>query len=411
MMKLMQKEFKEETPTPTELEKQEENLKVTSIPQRQTGNVLTHGLNLLAQMGLGEALLRGSTNLFSAIAIILVLWLAQAYFQQTPYPLTENTAQASGPTPSVDVNLNAIPALDNPAITGIARSAQLHTNIPSRPRNEISMYTVQAGDTVSGIAEKFGLLPETIFAANYAILQDDPHSLVEGQELQILPVDGVYWQWLGGISFGAWADYFQVKPEDIINYPANNIDASNISDPANADIKPGVWLVIPGAKYSFHQPGSIPLGITRTDPASAQVGGSGACGAISGGAVGTGSFIFPTGRHNLSGFDYTPKTNHLGIDLAGDLGDPIYASDGGVIVYAGANSYGYGNMVMVDHGTGFQTLYAHMSLISVSCGESVNQGQYLGAVGSTGKSSGPHLHFEVRTSSTVINPWDVLPNP
>ncbi|MBL8077600.1 MAG: M23 family metallopeptidase [Anaerolineales bacterium] len=407
----MQKEFKEETPTPTELEKQEENLKVTSIPQRQTGNVLTHGLNLLAQMGLGEALLRGSTNLFSAIAIILVLWLAQAYFQQTPYPLTENTTQVSGPTPSVDVNLNAIPALDNPAITGIARSAQLHTNIPSRPRNEISMYTVQAGDTVSGIAEKFGLLPETIFAANYAILQDDPHSLVEGQELQILPVDGVYWQWLGGISFGAWADYFQVKPEDIINYPANNIDASNITDPANADIKPGVWLVIPGAKYSFHQPGSIPLGITRTDPASAQVGGSGACGAISGGAVGTGSFIFPTGRHNLSGFDYTPKTNHLGIDLAGDLGDPIYASDGGVIVYAGANSYGYGNMVMVDHGTGFQTLYAHMSLISVSCGESVNQGQYLGAVGSTGKSSGPHLHFEVRTSSTVINPWDVLPNP
>jgi murein DD-endopeptidase MepM/ murein hydrolase activator NlpD len=224
-------------------------------------------------------------------------------------------------------------------------------------------------------------------------------------------VDGVYWQWLGGISFGAWADYFQVKPEDIINYPANNIDASNITDPANADIKPGVWLVIPGAKYSFHQPGSIPLGITRTDPASAQVGGSGACGAIAGGAVGTGSFIFPTGRHNLSGFDYTPKTNHLGIDLAGDLGDPIYASDGGVIVYAGANSYGYGNMVMVDHGTGFQTLYAHMSLISVSCGESVNQGQYLGAVGSTGKSSGPHLHFEVRTSSTVINPWDVLPNP
>lgn len=406
----MQNEFKEETPTPTELEKQEEIAKASSTRQRQ-GNFINRGMNLLAQMGLGEAMLRGSTNLFSAVAIILVLWLAQTYFQQAPRPLTENTAQASGPTPSVDVNLNAIPSLDNPAITGISRSAQLHTNIPSRPRNEISTYIVQAGDTVSGIAEKYGLLPETIFAANYAILQDDPHGLVEGQELQILPVDGVYWQWLGGISFGAWADYFQVKPEDIINYPANNIDASTISDPANADIKPGVWLVIPGAKYSFHQPGSIPLGITRTDPASAQVGGSGACGAITGGAVGTGSFIFPTGRHTLSGFDYTPRTNHLGIDLAGDLGDPVYASDGGVIVYAGSNSYGYGNLVMVDHGTGFQTLYAHLSLISVSCGESVNQGQYLGAVGSTGKSSGPHLHFEVRTSSTVINPWDVLPNP
>jgi murein DD-endopeptidase MepM/ murein hydrolase activator NlpD len=410
MMKSMQNDFKEEVPTPIEPKKQDDNSKTSSKSQRRE-SVISRGLNLLAQMGLGEVMLRGSTNLFSALAILLVLWLAQAYFQQSPRPLTENTAQASGPTPSADVNLNAIPALDNPAITGISRSAQLHTNIPSRPRNEISMYTVQKGDTVSGIAEKFGLLPETIFAANYAILQDDPHSLIEGQELQILPVDGVYWQWLGGISFGAWADYFQVKPEDIINYPANNIDASTIPDPANADIKPGTWLVIPGAKYSYHQPGSIPLGVTRTDPASAQVGGSGACAPVTGGAVGTGVFIFPTGRHYLSGFDYTPKTNHLGIDLAGDLGDPVYATDGGVIVYAGSNSYGYGNMVMIDHGTGFQSLYAHLSLISVSCGESVNQGQYLGAVGSTGRSSGPHLHFEVRTSSTVINPWDVLPNP
>ncbi len=410
MMKPMQNEFKEEVPTPTELEKQEETSKASSSSQRQ-GSVITRGMNLLAQMGLGEAMLRSSTNLFSAIAIILVLWLAQTYFQQAPRHLTENTVQASGPTPSVDMNLNAIPALDNPAIVGISRGAQLHTNIPSRPRNKISTYTVQSGDTVSGIAKNFGLLPETIFAANYAILQDDPHSLIEGQELQILPVDGVYWQWLGGISFGAWAEYFQVQPEDIINYPANNIDAANITDPANADIKPGVWLVIPGAKYSYHQPGSIPLGLTRTDPASAQVGGSGACPPISGGAVGSGVFDFPTGRHNLSGFDYTPRTNHLGIDLAGDLGDPVYATDGGVVVYAGSNSYGYGTMIMIDHGTGFQSLYAHLSAIAVSCGESVNRGQYIGAVGSTGKSSGPHLHFEVRTSSTVINPWDVLPNP
>jgi murein DD-endopeptidase MepM/ murein hydrolase activator NlpD len=352
-------------------------------------------------------MLRGSTNLFSVLAIITVLWLAQRYFQQAPNRLTGNSAQAPDPAATAVIDLNTIPALENPAIIGISRSAQLHTNIPSRPRDEISMYTVQNGDTVSGIAENFGLMPETIFAANYAILQDDPHNLIAGQELQILPVDGVYWQWLGGISFGAWAEYFEVKPEDIINYPANDIDASTITDPANADIPPGVWLVIPGAKYSYHQPGSIPLGITRTDAASAQVGGSGACGAITGGAVGSGIFDFPTNRHDLSGFDYNPKTNHLGIDL----GDPIYASDGGVVVYAGANSYGYGNMIMIDHGTGFQTLYAHLSLISVSCGESLNRGQFIGSVGSTGKSSGPHLHFEVRTASTVVNPWDLLPSP
>jgi murein DD-endopeptidase MepM/ murein hydrolase activator NlpD len=409
MMKPMQNDFKEEASTPTELEQQE--IAKSSLAPKQKVGLMTRGLNLLAQMGLGEAMLRGSTNLFSVMAIVMVLWLAQRYFQQAPNRLTGNSAQASDPAATAVIDLNTIPALENPAIIGISRSAQLHTNIPSRPRDEISMYTVQNGDTVSGIAEKFGLLPETIFAANYAILQDDPHNLIAGQELQILPVDGVYWQWLGGISFGAWAEYFEVKPEDIINYPANNIDASKITDPANADIPPGVWLVIPGAKYSYHQPGSIPLGITRTDAASAQVGGSGACGAITGGAVGSGIFDFPTNRHDLSGFDYNPKTNHLGIDLAGDLGDPIYASDGGVVVYAGANSYGYGNMIMIDHGTGFQTLYAHLSLISVSCGESLNRGQFIGSVGSTGKSSGPHLHFEVRTSSTVVNPWDVLSNP
>jgi LysM repeat protein len=283
MMKPMQSEFKEDTPTPTELE-QQEIIKSSSAPKPR-GGLITRGLNLLAQMGLGEAMLRGSTNLFSVAAIILVLWLAQRYFQGAPNRFAENSTQASDSSENTVIDLNTIPAMDNPAVIGISRSAQLHTNVPSRPRDEISMYKVQSGDTVSGIAENFGLQPETIFAANYAILQDDPHNLIEGQELQILPVDGVYWQWLGGISFGAWAEYFEVKPEDIINYPANNIDSSKITDPANADIPPGVWLVIPGAKYSYHQPGSIPLGITRTDPASAQVGGSGACGAISGGGT------------------------------------------------------------------------------------------------------------------------------
>jgi murein DD-endopeptidase MepM/ murein hydrolase activator NlpD len=121
--------------------------------------------------------------------------------------------------------------------------------------------------------------------------------------------------------------------------------------------------------------------------------------------------VFPTARHYLSGFDYSTKTNHLGIDLAAELGDPIYAADGGVVVYAGANSYGYGNMIMIDHGTGFQSLYAHLSAIFVNCGDNVSQGQTIGAAGATGHASGPHLHFEVRTMTAVINPWNVLPAP
>src|SRR5258706_118409 len=140
---------------------------------------------------------------------------------------------------------------------------------------------------INGLADKFGLDPKTIFAANFALLQDDPHNLFAGQELQILPTDGVYWEWLGGISFGAWADYFQVKPEDIINYPANHLDARTVGDPANANIPVGTWLVIPGGEYEYHTPGAMPLGITRTDPASAQVAGSGSCPPFTGGAIGS----------------------------------------------------------------------------------------------------------------------------
>lgn len=365
----------------------------------------------LLQMGLGESLLRAATNIFSVIAILIVIWLAQIYFRQPEALARENGQAAQGPTPmAVAPPSSSGPLLDLSSF-GILRQADIHTNAPERARKDIITYTVQAGDTVSGIADKYGLQPKTIFAANYDLLQDDPHNLRPGQQLKILPVDGVYWQWLGGISFGQWAAYFKVKPEDIIKYPANHLDPNAVGDPQNANIKTGTYLIVPNGEYQYHTPGQVPLGITRSNPASAQVAGSGSCGPVNGGAVGTGTFIYPTDRHYLSGFDYSTKTNHLGIDLAADLGDNIYATDGGVVVYAGANSYGYGNMIMIDHGTGFQSLYAHLSQIFVSCGESVNQGQTIGAAGATGHATGPHLHFEIRTESTVINPWDVLPAP
>lgn len=361
-------------------------------------------------MGLGELVVRAATNFFSVAAIILVIWLAQSYFHQ---PVR---AQSTGGAVLTPTHVAAPPSagqsspIDLSSI-GIQRQADIHTNVPQRPREDIITYTVQSGDTVSDIANKFGLQPKTIFAANYAILEDDPESLRPNQQLKILPVDGVYWEWLGGIPFGQWAAYFKVKPEDIINYPANHLDAATVGDPQNANIKLNTFLIVPGGEYQYHTPGQLPLGITRTNPASAQVGGSGACAPVSGGAVGTGTFVYPTDRHYLSGYDYSPKTNHLAIDLAANLGDNIYAADGGVVVYAGSNSYGYGNMVMIDHGTGFQTLYAHLSAIFVQCGNNVTQGEVIGAAGATGHASGPHLHFEVRTATAVINPWDVLPPP
>ena len=360
-------------------------------------------------MGLGELVVRAATNFFSVAAIVVVIWLAQSYFHQ-PAPVLPG-AVSGGPTVQPPKPAAALSFPIDLSSFGIPRQADLHTNVPERPRQDITTYTVQKGDTVSDIADKYGLQPKTVFAANFALLQDDPENLRPGQQLKILPVDGVYWEWLGGIPFGQWAAYFKVKPEDIINYPANHLDPNAVGDPQNANIKTNTFLIVPGGEYQYHTPGALPLGITRSNPASAQVAGSGACPPITGGAIGTGTFVYPTDRHNLSGFDYSTKTNHLGIDLAAEMGDNIYAADGGVVVYAGANSYGYGNMIMIDHGTGFQTLYAHLSAIFVQCGFNVTQGQTIGSAGATGHASGAHLHFEVRTASAVINPHDVLPPP
>lgn len=402
----MQNNFNEDAPNPSDNDKK--NGQDAGSPLKQRG-LLSRGMNFLVDMGLGESLLRIGTNLFSIIAIVIVIALVQTYFRQINSPLAGNSNQPTGPVESESVAPVSASALENPVIDGIARSAQIHTNIPSRPRNEITTYTVQEGDTVFGIAEKFGLDPQTILWGNYEILLDDPHSLRPGQELNILPVDGVYWQWLGGLSFGAWAEFYGVTAADIIEYPGNNIDAKSIGDYENANIPVETWLIIPNGKRDFVS-WSAPLGVTRENPASARVLGAGACDPVSGGAVGYGYYVYPTNKHYLSGFDYSTKTNHLGLDFAGNEGEGVYAADAGVIVYAGWNDYGYGNMIMIDHGNGFQSLYAHLSALNVGCGQSVGQGEGIGAVGSTGRSSGPHLHFELMAGMKV-NPWDYLPPP
>lgn len=376
-------------------------------PIRQK-SVFRMWLSNLVKMGLGESLLKVGTNLFSVLAIVVVILLARSYYAQAQTNVAGENQPASQEG-SDGVNIESAPVADVVINDGISRSAQIRTNIPNRPRDDITTYVVQEGDTVFGIAEKFGLQPQTILWGNYSLLLDNPHFLNPGQELNILPVDGVYWEWLGGISFGSWAEFYGVTAADIIEYPANNIDSRSVGDYNNANIPAGTWLIIPGGQRDFVS-WSAPLGVTRENPASARVLGSGACDAVSGGAVGYGTFIYPSNNHTLSGFDYSPETNHNALDIAGNEGEAVYASDAGVIVYAGWNEYGYGNMVMIDHGNGFQTLYAHMSALNVGCGQSVGQGEVIGAIGNTGNSSGAHLHFEIM-AGTKVNPWSYLPPP
>ncbi|MEJ5224043.1 MAG: M23 family metallopeptidase [Anaerolineales bacterium] len=368
----------------------------------------TRWLTLLAGLGLGESLLRFAANGLTLILVVAVVWLMRLLYGASAQPSVEVVAAQPTATPQAAVILAP---LSDGAYHGVPRFAKITTIIPNRPRTQIIKYVVQPGDTIIGIAEKFGLKPQTVLWGNYYILKDDVHKLRPGQELNILPVDGTYYEWQPGDGLGAVARYFGVTPEDIINYPANNLNPDGLTNLANPDIKPGTWLIVPGGRREFFS-WSAPIGITRTNPATARQMGPGACGTIRDGAVGYGSFIWPSNKHYLSGFDYSPETNHRGIDIAGNLGEALYAVDAGVVVYSGWNDWGYGYMIVIDHGTGWQSLYAHASAINVACGQSVGQGDVIGAIGSTGNSSGPHLHFELmHTTYGKVNPWDFLPPP
>ena len=118
----------------------------------------------------------------------------------------------------------------------------------------------------------------------------------------------------------------------------------------------------------------------------------------------TGTFIKPaTGRFS-SGFGRRWGRQHQGIDIAGSYGSDIVAADGGTVIYAGYNSSGYGNLVKIDHGNGYVTYYGHNSSLCVSVGDKVYQGQVIAKMGSTGRSTGNHCHFEVRVNGTPVNP-------
>lgn len=132
-------------------------------------------------------------------------------------------------------------------------------------------------------------------------------------------------------------------------------------------------------------------------------GDSGGDGRVSGAGL-----IWPVSGPVTSGFGYRWGRMHQGIDIGAGTGVPIRSAKAGEVIFAGTMS-GYGNVVIVDHGGGFTTLYAHQSRIGSTEGQQVNQGQVIGYVGSTGRSTGPHLHFETRVNGSARNPRNYLP--
>jgi murein DD-endopeptidase MepM/ murein hydrolase activator NlpD len=282
-------------------------------------------------------------------------------------------------------------------VAAIEREIQIKTNVPAdKPRYDLEEYRVARGDSVFAIAESFKIKPETILWANYDVLQDSPDSLRPGQILKIPPTDGIYYQWKENDTLEGVANEFKTSVDDILNYPGNDIDLTN------PKIESGSWVMVPGGEREFVQwlVPTIASGASGTSPTNQN--------ACPGGAVGGGGFVWPADAHTLSGNDYW--SGHLGIDIAAGLGAPIYAADSGVVTMAtGGYNYGYGNVVQIDHGNGYSTVYAHLNAIFVSVCQSVSAGQQIATSGATGNAQGAHLHFEVRQNGGFINPWFVLP--
>lgn len=365
----------------------------------------------IQQRGLTEQAMRAGTGLASITLILIAVWVMNSFFlsgtvtnpQKADIPYTSSTPTSlPGTNPSSVVYTGGNVLLDS-----IPRFTDAHTSLPAKPRSQITQYTVQKGDTIFAIASKFNLKPQTILWGNYHVLADNPHYLQPDQVLNILPVDGVYHEWHAGEGLNGVAKFYGVTPEVVVNFPGNGLDIANLGDFANPNIEPGKMLIVPGGQREFVV-WSAPR-ITRSDPAVAKIYGPGACGAVVDGTIGSGLFLWPSTDRFISGYDYSPETGHYAIDIGGALNNGVFASDGGVIVYAGWNDFGYGNVVVIDHGNGWQSLYAHLNSISVACGQSVSQGAVIGLLGSTGKSTGPHLHFEMRSDTYGrVNPKDFL---
>lgn len=287
-------------------------------------------------------------------------------FQRSVIPLTSQQTQ---------------PILSS--VQAVAAPAQANTTGLVTAREQIETYSVRSGDTVLGIAAQFNLQPETIQWANPA-LEANPDMLRIGDRLVILPVDGVLHVVQPGDTLSTIAAKYKVTTEAVVGFGLNQIADSSVALPI------GQQLVIPGgnkpyiAKQVIAFSGPVPEGATR----------------------GSGSFVWPTSGTITQEY----WNGHRAIDVGAWAGTAVSASDSGYVIASSTGwNNGYGNMVMVDHGGGYVTLYSHLNSIFVRQGESVAKGQQIGTVGNTGNSTGPHLHFEVRYQGVARNPFNFLP--
>ncbi|MDD3003040.1 MAG: M23 family metallopeptidase [Candidatus Shapirobacteria bacterium] len=259
------------------------------------------------------------------------------------------------------------------------------TLVSELPKGETTEYRVANGDTVSSIALKFGVTIDTIMWENSLKTVD---SIKVGQILKILPVTGVRYKVKRGETIYSIAKAYQVDAQNIIDYPFNTF-----SNDETFALSAGQELIIPdGIK-----PKETVLDTTRYAARTV---------APVAGVKGEGNFMWPTsGTISQKYYWY-----HRAVDIANHSNPPIVAAQGGTVTSAGWNGGGYGNYVVINHGNGYSTLYAHMvtGSIVVQPGQVVRQGQKIGTMGNTGRSTGTHLHFEIKGPNGNLDPLSVL---
>jgi murein DD-endopeptidase MepM/ murein hydrolase activator NlpD len=305
-----------------------------------------------------------------------------------PVALAASALNQITPTPAASLGQRVDVALTNRGqvwrmsdVENLNRSAVPFTQIPSRLRRSVITYTVQPGDTVEGIAIMYNIKPETIMWSNPDV-ENDPDFLQIGQQLVVLPIDGVYHTVAKNDTLESIAKKYKAKIENITDVSFNNLP------PPDYRIEVGMKLIVAGGEKPY-----IAKVVTAYSGTAPQ------------GIKGTGRFQWPTSGTITQGYWF----GHRALDIAAALGVPVYAADTGFVSFAGWTDVGYGRLVTIDHGNGFVTYYGHLSQINVVVGQAVRRGQLIGLMGSTGRSTGPHLHFEIRYGGALLNPGVYLP--
>ena len=284
------------------------------------------------------------------------------------------------------------------------------TILPARSRSEVITYAVQPNDTLQSIAERFGLQQSTIIWSNDRFYVN---AMRIGLELNILPVDGVYHHVDEPQTVRAIAEQYEVDPYTIIDSEFNDLYGVT----PDVILPEGLYVVVPGGQGStepiYWDPGIVMTTeesevrgagvVAGAETALFAVGDPGSCGRqiVSGGSAPVNPPIF-RGYRITQDYAWT----HGGIDLAVPEGTPVFAAGGGTVIFKGWSTWGYGYTVVIAHG-GTLSIYGHLNGAFVGCGEVVTPGQNIAVTGNSGRSSGPHLHFEIRGGAGVpVNPWN-----